>query len=75
MISMRRQAVLIITIALLLYACHSMDSTYTGWTKYKGSDACIQYSSLTQVDTTNVFLCSNKEDQCGGHYAIVILIC
>lgn len=27
---------------------------YTGWTSYKGSDEAIHYSSLTQVDTSNV---------------------
>ena len=36
-----------------LVGCHSKDS-YSGWTIYKGSSESIHYSSLGQVDTTNV---------------------
>ena len=40
---------------LLLCACRSSSHrSYGGWTKCKGSDECIHYSSLTQVDTGNV---------------------
>ena len=42
-------------VLLLLCACRSSSHrSYTGWTTYKGSDECIHYSSLTQVDTGNV---------------------
>ncbi|RYY24716.1 MAG: c-type cytochrome [Chitinophagaceae bacterium] len=36
-----------------LYAC-SNDDPYRGWTQYKGSDENIHYSSLREVDTSNV---------------------
>jgi quinoprotein glucose dehydrogenase len=42
-------------VLLLLCACQSSSHrSYAGWTKYKGSDECIHYSSLTEVDTGNV---------------------
>ncbi|MEO6550789.1 MAG: pyrroloquinoline quinone-dependent dehydrogenase [Ferruginibacter sp.] len=44
--------VLIIS-ALLINGCNSKEN-YVGWAQYKGGDENIQYSSLTQVDTTNV---------------------
>jgi quinoprotein glucose dehydrogenase len=36
-----------------LAACHQHDA-YSGWPQYKGSNENIHYSSLTQVDTSNV---------------------
>ena len=39
--------------ALLLVACGS-DKDYTSWGHYKGSPESIHYSSLTEIDTTNV---------------------
>ena len=43
--------------ALLMYvlilSCHN-DDPYRSWSQYKGSNENIHYSSLTQVDTTNV---------------------
>jgi len=43
--------------ALLMYvlilSCHN-DDRYRSWSQYKGSNENIHYSSLTQVDTTNV---------------------
>lgn len=41
-------------IGVLLLGCREGSRSYTGWTKYKGSDEGIQYSSLKQVDTGNV---------------------
>jgi quinoprotein glucose dehydrogenase len=35
-------------------SCNSNKKDYTSWPQYKGSDENIHYSSLTQVDTTNV---------------------
>ncbi|MEP7230302.1 MAG: PQQ-binding-like beta-propeller repeat protein [Ginsengibacter sp.] len=44
----------IITVFILLsFGCRSKES-YTTWSSYKGSPASIQYSSLTQIDTSNV---------------------
>ncbi len=37
----------------LSFGCRSKES-YTTWSNYKGSPASIQYSSLTQIDTSNV---------------------
>ncbi|GAC1450725.1 MAG: hypothetical protein NVSMB7_13120 [Chitinophagaceae bacterium] len=39
--------------ALFLYSCKSKKE-YTSWPQYKGSNENIQYSSLTEVDTSNV---------------------
>lgn len=41
-------------IILLAGSCNSNKKDYTGWTSYKGSDEAIHYSSLTEVDTSNV---------------------
>lgn len=38
---------------VLLYGCRQ-DAAYTGWAQYKGGNEAIHYSSLTQIDTTNV---------------------
>ncbi len=43
---------LIVTICLSL-GCRSKEN-YTTWSNYKGSPESIQYSSLTQIDTSNV---------------------
>lgn len=40
-------------IALLCCGCQS-DKAYTTWAHYKGSPESIHYSSLTEIDTTNV---------------------
>lgn len=38
-----------------LYSCHSSrESEYTDWTVYGGSSENIKYSSLNQIDTSNV---------------------
>ncbi|HEV8084034.1 MAG TPA: hypothetical protein VGP55_12570 [Chitinophagaceae bacterium] len=37
----------------LSFGCRSKEN-YTTWSNYKGSPASIQYSSLTQIDTSNV---------------------
>ena len=40
---------------LLCIGCHTKDKDiYTSWSNYKGSPGSIQYSSLTQIDTSNV---------------------
>ncbi|MGZ8511781.1 MAG: outer membrane protein assembly factor BamB family protein, partial [Chitinophagaceae bacterium] len=39
---------------VLLYSCDGSKKEYTNWERYKGSDESINYSSLSQVDTTNV---------------------
>ncbi|MBC7901771.1 MAG: PQQ-binding-like beta-propeller repeat protein, partial [Gemmatimonadaceae bacterium] len=38
---------------LVCNACHSKNK-YDQWSQYKGSDDNIQYSSLTEIDTSNV---------------------
>jgi quinoprotein glucose dehydrogenase len=38
---------------IILHSCKS-DKQYTTWRQYKGSNENIHYSSLTQVDTSNV---------------------
>jgi quinoprotein glucose dehydrogenase len=38
---------------VFLFGCHN-DMKYASWTQYKGGNENIHYSSLTQVDTTNV---------------------
>ena len=38
---------------LILFSCHSKKE-YTTWQQYKGSPENIHYSSLTQIDTSNV---------------------
>ena len=43
----------ILFIILMTTSCHNRQD-YSGWTKYKGSSENIHYSSLTQIDTTNV---------------------
>ena len=37
-----------------LYSCRVSEKKYTTWGVYKGSDESLNYSSLNQVDTTNV---------------------
>ena len=41
-------------VVLILYSSCKADKEYTTWQQYKGSNENIQYSSLTQVDTSNV---------------------
>lgn len=43
-----------LTLLLLITAACKQEKTYTTWSAYKGSPASIQYSSLTQIDTSNV---------------------
>ncbi len=45
---------LAICIAICLAACQKEPPTNTAWTQYKGSDDANQYSSLAQIDTSNV---------------------
>ncbi|MGZ8518424.1 MAG: outer membrane protein assembly factor BamB family protein, partial [Chitinophagaceae bacterium] len=40
--------------AVFLYSCDDSKKEYASWERYKGSDESINYSSLSQVDTTNV---------------------
>lgn len=45
----------LLMLSLCLYSCkQSSDTAYTSWPQYKGSNENIHYSSLTQVDTSNV---------------------
>jgi quinoprotein glucose dehydrogenase len=46
-----RSAAIVFTLFIL--SCHSK-KTYTTWSHYKGSPENIQYSSLTEIDTSNV---------------------
>lgn len=46
-------AKIIVVFIFLSFGCRSKES-YTTWSNYKGSPASIQYSSLTQIDTSNV---------------------
>ena len=41
-------------IILALISCNTNNNNYTTWRSYKGSPENIHYSSLTQIDTTNV---------------------
>jgi quinoprotein glucose dehydrogenase len=43
----------VILVILFLLSCHSKKN-YTTWSYYKGSPENIHYSSLTQIDTSNV---------------------
>jgi quinoprotein glucose dehydrogenase len=42
------------SILVLLNACHSGQEDHTGWKAYGGSSEMIRYSSLRQIDTSNV---------------------
>lgn len=42
-----------VLINVLFFSCHS-NTEYATWQQYKGSDEGIHYSSLTQIDTSNV---------------------
>ncbi len=42
-----------VLLMMFCYACKP-DDRYRGWTQYKGSDENIQYSSLKEIDTSNV---------------------
>jgi len=39
---------------VLLAGCKQQETAYTSWPQYKGSNENIHYSSLSQVDTSNV---------------------
>lgn len=41
-------------ICYLSISCRSKEKKYTAWSEYKGSSENIHYSSLTQIDTSNV---------------------
>jgi quinoprotein glucose dehydrogenase len=41
-------------VLILLHSCQTPAKKYDSWSKYKGSDECLNYSSLRQVDTSNV---------------------
>ncbi len=45
---------LCLSIMSILFSCQSNKKKYTTWETYKGSDEAIHYSSLNEVDTTNV---------------------
>lgn len=48
-------ATLILLICLFFYSCKSeVDSKYTDWSSYLGDDSRSHYSSLNQIDTSNV---------------------
>lgn len=40
--------------SIALYSCNSEPNNYTGWATYGGDKQQLHYSSLTQVDTSNV---------------------
>jgi quinoprotein glucose dehydrogenase len=44
----------LLLLVVLLYSCDDSEKEYANWEKYKGSDESINYSSLSQVDTSNV---------------------
>lgn len=44
----------LLLLVVLLYSCGDSEKEYANWEKYKGSDESINYSSLSQVDTSNV---------------------
>jgi quinoprotein glucose dehydrogenase len=48
---MKRVCIVILTLFFL--SCHSKKN-YTAWSCYKGSPESIHYSSLTQIDTSNI---------------------
>src|SRR6476659_11171282 len=50
----RSSKIMIAVTAVLISSCAQENKQYTSWQQYKGSDESIQYSSLTQIDTTNV---------------------
>jgi len=41
-------------VIVLLASCKQRETAYTTWSQYKGSNENIHYSSLSQVDTSNV---------------------
>lgn len=45
---------LLVVPVVLLYSCGDSKKEYANWERYKGSDESINYSSLSQVDTSNV---------------------
>jgi len=45
---------LLFVLLICLTRCQPGKKKYSGWEKYKGSDESIHYSSLNQVDTSNV---------------------
>ncbi len=55
---LNRIAAMPVVFALLVIAaftsCQQQEKEYTSWPQYKGSNENIHYSSLTQVDTSNV---------------------
>ncbi len=51
---MKQAQLLIICCAMFMAACQQEPPTNTTWAQYKGGDEANQYSSLAQIDTTNV---------------------
>lgn len=47
-------AIIIVTTFLSFTACNSGETNYTTWQQYKGSSEGIHYSSLAEIDTSNV---------------------
>lgn len=57
LIFLRKPLALLLALAIIFIGCKSKQESrqnYTGWPHYKGSPSSIQYSSLKQVDTSNV---------------------
>lgn len=50
----RRLVFFAATVTFFLASCRQPSKDYTSWPQYKGSNENIHYSSLTQMDTTNV---------------------
>lgn len=52
----RKTQVLFLCTVIVLFSCqpYQQKKDYSNWTTYKGSDEAIHYSSLTQIDTSNV---------------------
>jgi quinoprotein glucose dehydrogenase len=46
--------ILSFTLFAVLFGCRQDTNDYSSWSSYKGSDDMINYSSLNQVDTSNV---------------------
>ena len=47
-------SVLFVFVITVITGCNTKKKEYTTWESYKGSDEAIHYSSLTDVDTSNV---------------------
>lgn len=51
----KTKSLLYVLITVFILSCQSKPKKdYSNWTSYKGSDEAIHYSSLTEIDTSNV---------------------